>query len=174
MSDELAALGRDLVDVAVLRGSFVLRSGQTSSYYIDKYRFTTRPRLLKALGVELARRLSTETQRVAGPVLGAVALATAVSLETGLPSVMVRDEAKEYGTAQLIEGLLEPGDRVTVVEDVVTTGGAALQAVHTLRAAGAEVLEVIAVVDREQGGPEAFADAGVAFQALFTSSALGL
>jgi orotate phosphoribosyltransferase len=174
MSDELAALGRDLVDAAVLRGSFVLRSGQTSSYYIDKYRFTTRPRLLKALAMELARRLPSETQRVAGPVLGAVPLATAVSLETGLPGLIVRDEAKAYGTAQLVEGLLEPGDRVAVVEDVVTTGGATLQAVHTLRAAGAEVLLVLAVVDREQGGSDAFADAGVPFQALFTRGGLGL
>jgi orotate phosphoribosyltransferase len=174
VSADLEALGRDLVGVAVLRGTFVLRSGRTSSYYIDKYRFETQPRLLERLAAELARRLPTATQRVAGPVLGAVPLATAVSLATGLPSVIVRDEPKEHGTSKLIEGQLEPGDRVAIVEDVVTTGGAALEAVRTLRAAGAEVLGVVAVVDREEGGAAAFAAAGVPYQALFTRTGLGL
>jgi orotate phosphoribosyltransferase len=174
VGDALDALGRDLVDAAVLRGRFVLRSGRTSSYYIDKYRFTTQPWLLKRLAAELAQRIPATAQRVAGPVLGAVPLATAVSLETGLPTVIVRDHAKDYGTANLIEGVLEPGDRVAIVEDVVTTGGAALEAVGTLRAADAEVLAVLAVVDREEGGADAFAAAGVPYQALFTRTGLRL
>src|SRR3569833_2992779 len=145
---EHAALGRGLVDAAVLRGSFVLRSGATSSYYIDKYLFTTRPEILRRLAAELAERLPAGTQRVAGPVLGAVPLASAVSLLTGLPSVIVRTEKKDYGTSKDIEGTLEAGDRVTVVEDVVTTGGAAMESVTRLREAGAEVLAVLAVVDR--------------------------
>ena len=171
---EHAALGRDLVDAAVLRGSFVLRSGATSSYYIDKYLFTTRPEILRRLAAELAERLPAGTQRVAGPVLGAVPLASAVSLQTGLPSVIVRTEKKDYGTSKDIEGTLEAGDRVTVVEDVVTTGGAALESVTRLREAGAEVLAVLAVVDREQGGAAAFAQANVPYQALFTRTELGL
>jgi orotate phosphoribosyltransferase len=171
---DLGALGRELVEAAVLRGSFVLRSGQTSSYYIDKYQFTTRPRLLRRLAAELARRLPPATQRVAGPMLGAVPLATAVSLQTDLPCLIVRDAPKEHGTSRLVEGALEPGDRVSIVEDVVTTGGAALEAVQALRSAGAEVLAVVAVVDREQGGAERFSELGVPFQALFTRTALGL
>jgi orotate phosphoribosyltransferase len=173
MSD-LDALGRDLVEAAVLRGSFVLRSGRTSSYYIDKYRFTTQPQLLRRLAGALAAHIPDSAQRIAGAVLGAVPLATAVSLEIGLPTLIVRDEAKGHGTSNLIEGVLDTGDRVAIVEDVVTTGGAALEAVATLRAAGAEVLAVIAVIDREEGGAEAFASADVPYQALFTRTALGL
>jgi len=108
-------------------------------------------------------------------VLGAVPLVTAVSLETGLPSLIVRvDEPKEYGTSRRFEGKLAAGDRVVLVEDVVTTGGAALAAVEVLREAGAEVLGALVVVDREQGGRDAFAAAGVPLQALFTKTELGL
>jgi orotate phosphoribosyltransferase len=174
-SSELAELGRDLVDVSVLRGTFVLRSGQTSSYYIDKYLFTTRPDILRRVAAALARLVPPEAQRLAGPVLGAVPLVTAVSLETGVPMAIVRTDApKGHGTARLIEGRLIEGDRVALVEDVVTTGGAALEAVRLLREAGAEVLQALCVVDREQGGSEAFAAAGVPFQALFTRTQLDL
>jgi orotate phosphoribosyltransferase len=159
----------------VLRGTFVLRSGATSNYYIDKYLFTTDPGLLGRLAHELARMLPEGVQRLAGPVLGAVPLVTALALERDLPMLIVRvDRPKEYGTAKQIEGRLERGERVVLVEDVVTTGGAALSALGTLREAGAEVLGVLAVVDREQGGPEAFEAAGVPFQALFTKTQLGL
>ena len=168
-------LGRDLVAAAVLRGSFVLRSGATSSYYIDKYLFTTRPDLLRRLAVELAARLPDGAQRVAGPVLGAVPLITAVALETGLPSVIVRTEKpKDYGTGKQIEGKLERGERVVVIEDIVTTAGAAMATLEALREAGADVLSVLAVVDREEGGTDAFARAGVPYQALFTRTSLGL
>jgi orotate phosphoribosyltransferase len=172
---ELAALGRDLVAAAVLRGDFLLRSGQRSSYYIDKYLFTTQPELLRRIAAALALLLPRELSRLAGPVLGAVPLVTALALETGLPMVIVRtDPAKDYGTAKQIEGTLVAGERVVLIEDVVTTGGAALAAVDELRAAGAEVVGALAVVDREQGGPAAFAERGVPFRALFTRSALGL
>jgi orotate phosphoribosyltransferase len=124
---------------------------------------------------ELAALLPEGVQRLAGPVLGAVPLVTAVSLQTGLPSVIVRvDKPKEYGTSKQIEGLLVAGERVVIVEDVVTTGGAALGAIDVLREAGAEVLGALVVVDREQGGAEAFQAAGVPFRALFTKSSLGL
>jgi orotate phosphoribosyltransferase len=163
------------VAAAVLRGEFLLRSGQRSSYYIDKYLFTTRPDLLRRIARALAAAMPEGVERLAGTVLGAVPLATALSLETGLPMVMVRsDKPKEYGTNKQIEGTLEPGERVLLVEDVVTTGGAALGAVDELRKAGAEVVGALAVVDREQGGPAAFAGRGVPFRALFTRSALGL
>lgn len=159
----------------MLRGTFVLRSGATSNYYIDKYLFTTQPELLRRLARELAALLPPGATRLAGPVLGAVPLVTAVSLETGLPSLIVRvEKPKDYGTAKQIEGHIEQGDRVALVEDVVTTGGAALGAVSTLRDAGADVLAALAVVDREQGGAAAFEAAGVPFRSLFTKTQLGL
>jgi orotate phosphoribosyltransferase len=175
MSETHEALGRDLVTAAVLRGKFLLRSGAQSNYYIDKYLFTTRPDLLGRIAEALAARLPGGVQRIAGPVLGAVPLVTALSLRTGLPSLIVRvEKPKDYGTARQIEGVLLAGERVVLVEDVVTTAGAALTAADVLREAGAEVVGALAVVDREQGGAEAFAAAGVPYQALFTKSSLGL
>jgi orotate phosphoribosyltransferase len=170
-----AALGRDLVEAAVLQGSFRLRSGAQSSYYIDKYLFTTRPDLLRRIADELAALLPPGVERLAGPVLGAIPLVTAVSLATELPMLIVRvEQAKEYGTAKQIEGTLVAGEKVVLIEDIVTTAGAALGAVETLRQSGAEVLGALVVVDREQGGAEAFAAADVPYQALFTRSELGL
>jgi orotate phosphoribosyltransferase len=175
MSETNEALGRDIVAAAVLRGNFLLRSGAQSSYYIDKYLFTTRPDLLRRIADELSLRLPAGAQRIAGPVLGAIPLVTALSLTTELPMLIVRvDHPKEYGTAKQIEGAFVAGEKVVVVEDVITTGGAALSTVETLRQAGLEVLATLGVVDREQGGAEAFAAAGVPYQALFTKSELGL
>jgi orotate phosphoribosyltransferase len=159
----------------VLRGTFRLRSGATSNYYIDKYLFTTRPDLLRRLAQALTQAVPAQAQRLAGPVLGAVPLVTALALETNLPTLIVRtDKPKDYGTAKAIEGTLQVGDRVLLIEDVVTTGGAALAAVDVLREHGAEVLGAACVVDREEGGAEAFRAAGVPFQALFTKTSLGL
>jgi orotate phosphoribosyltransferase len=169
------ALGRDLVAAAVLRGDFLLRSGARSSYYIDKYLFTTQPALLQRIATELATRLPEDIQRLAGPVLGAVPLVTALSLQTGLPMVIVRvDKPKEYGTAKQIEGKLVAGERVMLIEDIVTTGGAAIATLDVLRDLNADVVGALAVIDREEGGAAAFAARGVPFQALFTKSALGL
>jgi orotate phosphoribosyltransferase len=168
-------LAQQIVDAAVLRGTFTLRSGQTSTYYIDKYRLTTEPALLLRIAVALAAALPESIDRIAGTALGAVPLATALSLETGLPSVFVRvDAAKDHGTSKSIEGQLDTGDRVALIEDVVTTGGASLAAVDLLQEAGANVAAVLAVVDREQGGRERFAEAGILFSALFTVSELGI
>jgi orotate phosphoribosyltransferase len=174
MNETLEALGRDLVEAAVLRGEFLLRSGATSSYYIDKYLFTTRPELLRRVAAALSERVPNGVQRLAAPGFAAVQLATAVSLENGLPSLVVRTDRKEYGTAKQIEGALGAGERVLLVEDVVTTAGAALEAVTLLREAKAEVVGALVVIDREQGGAEAFAQAGVPFEALFTKTSLGL
>ena len=172
---DLASLATDLLETAVLRGTFTLRSGATSTYYIDKYRLTTEPRLLERITDALVPMIPAGATRIAGTALGAVPLATALSLRTGLPSLFVRvDAAKAYGTGRAVEGVLEPGDAIVLVEDVVTTGGASLTAVDVLKAAGANVLAVIAVVDREQGGTQRFADAGIPFRAIFTSAALGL
>ena len=134
-------LGPRTADHALLHGDFVLRSGRRSPYYLDKYRFETRPDLLEALGERIAEAASEhepEAARLAGPELGAVALAAAASLASRLPFLIVRKEAKGYGTANRLEGVFEPGERICLVEDVVTSGGAAIEAVEALRAAGLE------------------------------------
>jgi len=158
----------------VLRGDFLLRSGQRSSYYIDKYLFTTQPRLLQRIAHALLELVPAGVDRLAAPGFGALQLVTAMSLEGGLATLVVRTDQKDYGTAKRVEGNLEAGMRVLLGEDIVTTGGAALEAVDQLRSAGAEVVGALAVVDREQGGPAAFAERGVPFGALFTRSSLGL
>jgi orotate phosphoribosyltransferase len=170
-----AELGAALREHAYLEGDFVLRSGRRSRYYLDKYRFETRPDLLGPLGGLLAdavREHEPEATRLAGPELGAVALAAAASLASGLPFLIVRKEAKAYGTSNRLEGVFEEGDRVCLVEDVVTSAGAALEAVEALREAGLEVETAVCVVDREEGGAEALAAAGVRLQALFRASEL--
>lgn len=170
----MASLASRIVHAAYLEGDFLLRSGRRSRYYLDKYRFTTEPSILRDIGHALAARLPAETQRVAGPELGAVPLATAVSLETGLPSVLVRGESKSYGTERRFEGILHRGENIVLIEDVVTTGGQAIESAIALRESGANLRLVLVVVDREEGAAEAMAAAGFQFEALFTSTTLGL
>ncbi len=144
---------------AVQFGEFTLASGKTSDYYVD-IKQATRPDLLR----EIARRMAPHVKgydRLAGVELGAVPIAAAVCLETGLPFVIVRKVAKEHGTKRTFEGELRVGDRVAFVEDVVTTGGTLRKAVEGLRAAGAVVDRAVAVVDREEGGAEGLRSAGV-------------
>ena len=158
---------------AYLEGDFVLRSGRRSRYYLDKYRFETRPDLLAALGERIAgvvREHEPDAARLAGPELGAVALAAAASLASGLPFLIVRKEAKEYGTANRLEGVHERGERVCLVEDVVTSGGAAAAAIHALRDAGLECRTAVCVVDRDEGGADALARLGVRLRPLFRAA----
>lgn len=168
MTDE--ELRRALCEHAYLEGDFVLRSGRRSRYYLDKYRFETRPELLEALGGRIARTVAEvepAADRLAGPELGAVALAAAASLVSRLPFLIVRKEGKAYGTARRIEGDYEPGERICLVEDVVTTGGAAVQAVRALREAGLECGTAVCVVDREEGGADALARLAVRLRPIF-------
>lgn len=167
-------LARDLAEAAVLRGDFQLRSGARSDYYIDKYRISTQPELLRRVTAALAGQVPPGAEYVAGTVLGAVPLAISLSLTLQLPAVLVRTEAKDHGPSGAIEGRLPAGARVALIEDVVTTGGAVLSAAETLRAAGAQVTKILAVVDRESGAAARMAAAGLPYQALFTSSDLGI
>jgi orotate phosphoribosyltransferase len=160
---------------AYLEGDFVLRSGRRSRYYLDKYRFETRPDLLDALGERLANAVAAhepDAARLGGPELGAVALAAAASLASGLPFLIVRKEAKAYGTAKRIEGAFEPGETVCLVEDVVTSGGEAVAAVDALREAGLVCRTAVCVVDREEGGTDALARVAVRLRPLFLASEL--
>ena len=172
---DTAELRRALVEHAYLEGDFVLRSGKRSRYYLDKYRFETRPDILRALGERIAAEVAShapDAVRLAAPELGAVALAASASLESGLPFVIVRKEAKEYGTGNRLEGPYEAGECVCLVEDVVTSGGAAIEAVAALREAGMRVSNAVCVVDREEGGVDALARAAVRLRSLFTGSEL--
>ena len=171
---ELADLAREMKAVALLEGDFVLRSGKRSRYYFDKYLFECEPDILRRLGVELARLVPAGTQRLACPELGAVLLGGAVSMETGLPLVLVRKEPKGYGTSKQIEGRLAAGDRITVIEDVVTTGGDSLRSAQVLRDAGAEVIHLVVVLDRGEGGEESIRSAGIPYSPLFRVSDLEL
>ncbi|MGH3023654.1 MAG: orotate phosphoribosyltransferase [Gaiellaceae bacterium] len=165
-----AELARRIREHAYLEGDFVLRSGKRSRYYLDKYRFETRPELLAALGERLAgraRAAAPDAVRIAGPELGAIALAASASLASGLPFLIVRKAAKDYGTERLLEGEFAAGEEVCLVEDVVTSGGAAAAAVDALRAAGLDCRVAICVVDREEGGADALARKAVRLHALF-------
>ncbi len=168
-----AELRRALREHAYLEGDFVLRSGRRSHYYLDKYRFETRPDLLQALGQRVAAEVADsepQADRLAGPELGAVALAAAASLASRLPFVIVRKAAKEYGTANRLEGVYEPGDIVCLIEDVVTSGGAAVEAVEALREAGLVCRTAVCVVDREEGGADALARVAVRLRPLFRAA----
>jgi len=166
-------LKRALKQHAYLEGDFVLRSGKRSRYYLDKYRFETRPELLRVLGDRIAgavREHEPEATLLAGPELGAVALAAAASLASGLPFLIVRKEPKEYGTANRLEGAWERDECACLVEDVVTSGGAALSAIQALREAGLRVSTAVCVVDREEGGVDALARHAVRLRPLFRAS----
>jgi len=160
---------------ALIYGSFTLSSGKESAYYIDIKSASTDPGVLRLIAREMADLLRgerMECERLAGVVLGSVPLAVALSLETGIPYVMVRKGKRDHGTGREIEGPLRPGDRVVVVEDVVTSAQSLAEAVATLRAAGAVVEKVIAVVDREGGGRERLEKLGLEFFPLLTASQL--
>ena len=167
-------LAKRIADVALLRGEFTLRSGRKSNYYLDKYRFETQPDVLAALGRMLADRVTVDTDRIAGAELGAVPLAAATAMACGKPCLFIRNQKKDYGTAKQIEGVLEPGETVMIVEDVLTTGGQVLEAVKTLQEAGAKIERIVAVIDRLEGARDNIERAWLVFESLFTSKDLGI
>ncbi len=168
--DELA---RAIYERTHLTGEFRLRSGAVSNEYFDKYLFESDPALLHAIGEALAPLLPPHgTDAVAGLELGGVPLATILSLLTGLPALFVRKEAKTYGTCRLAEGGDVDGKRVTVIEDVVTSGGQVVTSCGDLRDRGAIVEHAVCVIDRESGGQKNLAEIDVELRALYTMSEL--
>jgi orotate phosphoribosyltransferase len=155
-----------------ITGEFVLRSGVTSTEYFDKYRFEADPALLLDIATALAPLVPDGTEVLAGLELGGVPIATVLSQVTGIPAAFVRKEAKTYGTCQLAEGAGIEGKHVTVVEDVVTSGGQVVISCGDLRERGAVVEHALCVIDRESGGPAALADLGVELRPLFTMTEL--
>lgn len=172
----ISEITRALEECGALQfGDFTLASGAKSSYYIDIKKASTNPKILYLMSQLMAERMQAvnlRPDRIAGVVLGSIPLAAALSMATGIPYIMIRKEKKDHGTGKLIEGDLNPGEKVLVVEDVITTAGSSIQAIATLRGSGAEVTDVISVIDREGGGSENLRAIGVSLNSLVKGSDL--
>lgn len=162
------ALASEIGRVSRLAGTFQLRSGMSTTEYFDKYRFESDPVLLGAIVDHLVPLIPSSSEVLGGLELGGVPIATALSLRTGLPAVFVRKRPKEYGTRQLAEGRVVVGQRLLIVEDVVTTGGQIVESCQGLRDLGAAIDHALCVIDRESGGRDALAEIGIELHSLFS------
>jgi orotate phosphoribosyltransferase len=167
-----AALAADIDATCRLTGEFTLRSGQVSNEYFDKYLFEADPLLLARVAREVAQLLPHDTELLGGLEMGGIPIATAVSQLLGMPALFVRKKAKEYGTCKLAEGPSYDGRRVTLIEDVITTGGAVRDATRELRAGGAVVEHVVCAIDRSPAGENPLADVGLTVHAVLTKADL--
>ncbi|MGM0884957.1 MAG: orotate phosphoribosyltransferase [Bacillota bacterium] len=164
---ERKLLAKAIYDTAHLKGTFKLRSGQTSDQYFDKYLFESDPQLLAEIADQLKPLVPEGTEILAGLEMGGIPIATALSLKTGIPVVFVRKKAKEYGTCKLAEGVDVAGKKVCIIEDVVTTGGQILISKSDLTEFGAEITAVMSVIERDPQGRTNLEGAGLAFISLF-------
>lgn len=165
-------LAEKLVSSCKITGSFLLRSGATSNVYFDKYRFEADPILLSDIASHLSELIHPDATRLVGLEMGGIPLVTALSLTTGIKAGFCRKKPKEYGTCLQVEGGLEAGEKVVIIEDVITSGGAAVDAINVLRGLDIEILRLICVIDRQSGGAQKFVELGVDFKPLFTWSEL--
>ena len=164
-------LAKKIYDVAHLTGEFKLRSGQISNEYFDKYRFEARPEILREIAKHMAPLVPPGTEVLAGLEMGGIPIATALSLETGLPCVFVRKEAKDYGTCKFAEGFEIKDKNVCVIEDVVTTGGQVVLSTADIRSLGAKVNHVLCVIHRGPQFPEPkLTEVGLTLKPLFLKS----
>jgi orotate phosphoribosyltransferase len=170
MSD--TTLARDIDACCRLTGEFTLRSGQVASEYFDKYLFESDPGLLSRVVDRMLELVPEDTELLGGLELGGVPIVTVLSSRTGLPALFVRKKAKEYGTCKLAEGPEVAGRRVTLVEDVITTGGAVRDATRALREAGATVDVVVCAIDRSPEGENPLADVGLEVRPVLTKAEL--
>ena len=171
---DLKLLGKKVVEVSYVKGDFILSSGRKSNYIFDKYAFETRPEILESIATEIGKTVTSDTTKIAGMELGGIPLATALSLKTNIPFVIVRKAKKGHGLERLIEGDLSNKDKVLIVEDIATTGSQALLAAKTVEETGASILKIVYVVDREEGAREEIEGKGYHFESLFTKSSLGI
>lgn len=150
-------------------GHFILSSGKESNYYIDMKKAITEPEILSTVAKLITEKISDDNiDKVAGSALGAVPIATAISLESKKPLLMIRKEKKSYGTSKLIEGELIEGDEVIVVEDVTTTGGSLIKAIKAIQENGGNVKRAFVIVDRLEGATEAFEKEGIKLEPLIS------
>jgi len=153
-----------------LSGEFTLRSGKVSNTYFDKYQFESDPQLLLAIAQSLAELLPEGIDVIAGLEMGGIPVVTVLSQVTGIPAAFIRKEPKDYGTCLYAEGASLKGKRFVLIEDVVSSGGAIIDALAKLRADGLEPEAALCVIDRETGGKETLAAAGLELKALLTFS----
>ena len=165
-------LARDIDACCRLTGEFTLRSGQVSNEYFDKYLFEAEPQLLRRVVAQMRELVPDGTELLGGLEMGGIPIATMLSAETGLPALFVRKEAKTYGTCKLAEGPDVAGRRVTIIEDVITTGGAVRDATRELRAAGATVEVVVCAIDRSPAGENPLADVDLEVRSVLTRADL--
>jgi orotate phosphoribosyltransferase len=165
-------LARDIDALCRLTGEFTLRSGQVSGEYFDKYLFEADPALLARVVARMEPLLPSGTELLGGLEIGGIPIATVLSARTGLPALFVRKEAKAYGTCKLAEGPDVEGRQVTLVEDVITTGGAVRDATRALRGYGATVTDVVCAIDRSPAGDNPLADVGLAVHPVLTKAEL--
>jgi orotate phosphoribosyltransferase len=165
-------LAQRIKDVSYLTGQFTLRSGKISSFYWDKYRFESNPRLLAAIVEEMQKLLPESFDKLAGLELGGIPLASALSLKIDKPCLYVRKVAKTYGTCNLVEGGFKSGDTAVVIEDVITTAGQVCTSVKQMRELGLVVEHIICVIDRQQGGKENLKKIGCSLTSIFTQEEL--
>jgi orotate phosphoribosyltransferase len=151
-----------------LTGSFTLRSGKVSDTYFDKYQFEADPKLLQSIAQAMAPLIPPGTEVIAGMEMGGIPIVTMLSQVTGLPAAYIRKEPKEYGTCRYAEGAALTGRQFVLIEDVVSSGGAIIDALEKLRADGLSPTAALCVIDRETGGSEALAALGLPLRALFT------
>lgn len=152
MTISMPALAQQIYHTANIHGNFVLRSGITSNEYFNKYLFEANPQLLRDIAAAMCPLIPIGVNALAGLELGGVPIATVLSQLTGLPTLFVRKQAKTYGTCKLAEGGEIAGRNLVIVEDVVTSGGQIIESARQLRELGANIVRVICVIDREQGG----------------------
>ena len=165
-------LAKRVYDIAHLTGSFLLRSGKTSTEYFDKYQFESDPKILREIAKGLAPLVPKHTEYLGALEMGGIPIATALSLLTGIPVVFVRKEAKAYGTCKFAEGPSIKGKHITLIEDVITTGGQVVTSCNDLRRDGAVVGTVLCVIDRSEGKTEKIESAGLKLKSLFTMAEL--
>jgi len=165
-------LARDIDAHCRLTGTFTLRSGQVASEYFDKYLFETDPDLLARVAAAMVPLLPESTDLLGGLEMGGIPIVTVLSAQSRLPALFVRKQAKTYGTCKLAEGPDVSGRHVTLVEDVITTGGAVRNATLALREAGATVDAVVCAIDRSPGDDNPLADVGLEIRSVLTKADL--
>jgi uridine monophosphate synthetase len=165
-------LVRRLYEIGAIRfGEFTLKSGITSPFYVDLRGVISFPDVLARIGRGMAAEVDRHrADRIAGIPYAGLPLAVATALAGGMPLVYPRREEKSYGTRRRIEGLFEPGERVVVIDDIITDGASKFEAIQPLEEAGLVVKDLVVLVDREQGGRAILAARGYALHALFTIS----
>jgi orotate phosphoribosyltransferase len=165
-------LAKRIYDTAHITGDFTLRSGAKSNEYFDKYLFEADPKLLADIAAAIVPLIPPGIDALAGLEMGGIPIAVMLSQLTGLPVLLVRKKAKDYGTCKIAEGGQVRRRKLLIVEDVVTSGGAILDAAKALREEGAELAQVVCVIDRESGGPANLAKSDLILTSLFTMSEL--